>query len=80
MLKSLSMYVTIALHPRPSAMRQLIVCVLLTGLALAQQSALDRANDAYSKQGYAAAATLFQQAAGADPKAGAAWKEWAWPH
>jgi hypothetical protein len=74
MLKSLSMYVTIALHPRPSAMRQLIVCVLLTGLALAQQSALDRANDAYSKQDYATAATLFQQAAGADPKSGAAWE------
>ena len=54
-------------------MRLLLVALLFAGSALAQ-SALDQANDAYSKQDFQRAATLFQQATTADPKSGAAWE------
>lgn len=55
-------------------MTRLLVCLLLAVTAFAQQSPLEEANDAYSKQDFARAARLFQQAAAADAKSGAAWE------
>lgn len=56
-------------------MHRLLLILLLGTVALAQQpAALDQANDAYSKQDFARAATLFQQATVADPNSGAAWE------
>lgn len=57
----------------PVVMKTLILCLLIATSALAQ-STLDQANDAYAKQDFSRAATLFQQAAAADAKSGAAWE------
>ena len=56
-------------------MRLSIVLLLLVSFAAAQQpSPLDQANDAYAKQDFGRAATLFQQATVAEPNSGAAWE------
>ena len=55
-------------------MRFMTVVLLFACIAAAQQSTLDQANEAYSKQDYTRAAILFQQAATADSKSGAAWE------
>lgn len=68
------MLLTIGVPSRPKPMLKLIAVLLLAVSAFAQQSTLDQANDAFSKQDFQRAATLFQQAASADPKSGAAWE------
>ncbi len=54
-------------------MRSLLLFLLVAVSALGQ-SPLDQASDALAKQDFARAAALFQQAAQADAKSGAAWE------
>ena len=74
-LKSNAMWLTRVAVQRPNTMLRLLLVLLCSTWAFAQQPpALDQANAALNASDYAKAATLFQQATASDASNGAAWE------